>query len=200
MNQDTFNFNGKIYSNYNNLLLNIIDDLKQIANKTNDNLINKRIGDIIIKMNFVINENKKNYQSIMQQFSLMQQQLSQINQNMKNINTINNQEFKYGDGNYIGQSVHGIPEGKGTWYGTKAPFIGDSYEGEWRNGKMEGKRIYYWNDGNRYEGDWRNGLKEGKGIHYHRNGDRTMGDYYNDKPIGRHAVLTKNGEVKSNFY
>ena len=107
MNQDSFNLNVKIYSNYNNLLTNIVDDLKQVVNNTNDNLIIKRIGDIIIKINFAINENKKNYQSIMQQFSLMQQQLismqqqlSQINQNMKNmnINTINNQELIFPDG------------------------------------------------------------------------------------------------------
>ena len=86
MNQDTFNLNGKIYSNNTNLLLGIINDLQQVINNTHDNLIIKRIGDIINKTNFAINENKKNYQSIMQQFSLMQQQLSQINQNIKNIN------------------------------------------------------------------------------------------------------------------
>ena len=86
MNQDTFNLNGKVYSSNNNLLLSIINDLQQVINNTHDNLIIKRIGDIIIKMNFAINENKKNYQSIMQQFSLMQQQLSQLNQNIKNIN------------------------------------------------------------------------------------------------------------------
>ena len=86
MNQDTFNLNGKIYSNNTNLLLVIINDLQQVINNTHDNLIIKRIGDIIIKMNFAINENRKNYQSIMQQFSLMHQQLSQINQNMKNMN------------------------------------------------------------------------------------------------------------------
>ena len=132
MNQDTFNLNGKIYSNNNNLLLSIINDLQQVINNANDNLIIKRIGDIIITMNFAINENKKNYQSIMQQFSLMQQQLSQINQNMKNmnINTINNQELIFPDGKYIGQVVNGLAEGKGIFYYHN----GDRYEGEWRNG------------------------------------------------------------------
>ena len=77
----------------------------------------------------------------------------------------------------MGQVVNGKAEGKGTWYGTKEPFIGDRYEGEWRNDK-----------------------KEGKGIYYYNNGDRMMGDYYNDKPIGKHAVLTKNGEVYTNNY
>ena len=66
MNQDTFNLNGKIYSSNTNLLLSIINDLQQVINNTHDNLIIKRIGDIIIKTNFAINENKKNYQSIMQ--------------------------------------------------------------------------------------------------------------------------------------
>ena len=34
-------------------------------------------------------------------------------------------------------------------------------------GKMikEGKGIYYYNNGDRYEGDWKNGKREGKGIY-----------------------------------
>ena len=47
MNQDTFHLNGKIYSSNNNLLLSIINDLQQVINNTHDNLIIKRIGDII---------------------------------------------------------------------------------------------------------------------------------------------------------
>ena len=45
--------NNKIYLNNNNLLLGIINVLQQIINNTHDNLIIKRIGDIIknIKIN-----------------------------------------------------------------------------------------------------------------------------------------------------
>ena len=43
MNQDMFNLNNKIYSNNNNLLLGIINDLQQINNITHDNLVIKRI-------------------------------------------------------------------------------------------------------------------------------------------------------------
>ena len=53
--------NSKIYSNNNNLLLGIINDLQQIINNIHDNLIIKRIGDIINNMNFIINENKKKF-------------------------------------------------------------------------------------------------------------------------------------------
>ena len=41
---------------------------------------------------------------------------------------------------------------------------------------------------------------EGKGIEYFNNGDRRMGDYYNDKPIGKHVILTKNGDVRIENY
>ena len=142
MNQDTFNLNNKVYSNNNNLLFGIINDLQQIINNTNDNLIIKRIGDIITKMNFIINENKKNTQLIMNQFVSLQNQLAQMNKNIANlnINNINNQEIRYNDGTrYVGQVVNGLREGNG---------------------------IAYYPNGDRYEGDHRNGLKEGKGIYY----------------------------------
>ena len=180
MNQDTFNLNSKIYSNNNNLLFGIINDLQQVINNTNDNLIIKRIGDIITKMNFIINENRKNTQLIMNQMtllqnqnSLMQNKLAQMNKNFANlnINNINNKEIRYNDGSrlrYVGQVVNGLREGKGILYWND----GDRYEGEWRNDRAEGKGIYYHHDGNRYECDFRNGLKEGKGIAYFTNGDR----------------------------
>ena len=44
----------------------------------------------------------------------------------------------------------------------------------------------------RYEGEWKN---EGKGIYYNNIAYGTMGNYHDDKPIGKHARLTKNGEV-----
>ena len=142
MNQDTFSLNNKVYSNNNNLLFGIINDLQQVINNTNDNLAIKRIGDIITKMNFIINENKKNTQLIMKQFALLrnqnaqvQNQLAQMNKNIANlnINNINNQEIRYNDGRYVGQVVNGLREGKGIYYYPN----GDRYEGEWRNDKRE---------------------------------------------------------------
>ena len=191
MNQDTFNLNGKIYSSNNNLLLSIINDLQQVINKTNDNLIVKTIRDIITKLNFIINENRKNTQLIMDQFTLLHQKIDKLN-----INNINNQVLNCLNGRYVGQVVNRLREGKGIYYVNN----GDRYEGEWRNDKRDGKGIEYFHDGDIYEGEWRNGLREGKGIYYYHNGDRRMGDYYNGKPIGKHVTLTKNGEVKINNY
>ena len=173
------NLNNKIYSNNNNLLLGIVNDLQQIINNTHDNLIIKRIGDIINKMNFIINDNKKNTQLIINHISSLENKImnglnKKFDQLNINNNQLNNQIENYDDGDrYVGQIINGLREGKGT---------------------------YYYNNGDRYEGDWRNDKMEGKGIFYFNNGNRQMGDYSYSKPIGKHAILTKYGEVKGINY
>ena len=211
MDKDTFTLNNQTYSNNNNILLGIINELQQISNSSHENLTIKRISDVIIKMNFIINENRKNMGLIMNQFTLLQNQIQQLSQkidfNSFNTNTpkystqitnnINNQQELIGvNGRYVGQVVNGLPEGKGIEYNNN----GERYEGDFRNGKHEGKGIYYHNNGDRYEGDYRNGKREGKGIEYYHYGNRMMGDYYNGKPIGKHVMLTRNGEVKTYNY
>ena len=119
MNQDMYNLNNKIYSNNNNLLLGIINDLQQINNITHDSLVIKRIGDIIIKMNYIINDNKKNTELIINHISLLQNQINKKFDELKfnNINQINNQqELKLDIGRYVGQVVNGLREGKGIEY------------------------------------------------------------------------------------
>ena len=177
MNTDVFNLSQKIYTNNNNILIGIVDDLNQIINILNNNPIIKRIGDIIIKINYTINENKKTRELIINQFYKIESKLDQLNQNLK-INNINNQqELKGVIGRYVGQVVKGLAEGKGIacWND------GDRYEGEFRNNKREGKGIYYYNNGDRYEGDFKNDNAEGKGIYYWNDGDRYEGDFRNDK-------------------
>ena len=60
MEQNMFNLSNKIYSNNNNLLLEIINDLNQLKNYYKDNLSIKILGNVINKINYIINENKKN--------------------------------------------------------------------------------------------------------------------------------------------
>ena len=120
MDKDTFTLNNQTYSNNNNILLGIINELHQIANSSHENLTIKRISDIIIKMNFIINENKKNMGLILNQFTNLENQIQQLSQNLK-INNINNQQELKGAKNgikwrYVGQVVNGLREGKGIYY------------------------------------------------------------------------------------
>ena len=83
MDKDTLSLNNQIYSNNNNILLGIINELNQIANSSHENLTIKRISDVVIKINFIINENKKTSELIMNQFTLLKNQISQLSQNLK---------------------------------------------------------------------------------------------------------------------
>ena len=115
MDKDTFTLNNQTYSNNNNnILLGIINELNQIANSSHENLTIKRISDLIIKMNFIINENKKNHESIMNQFTLLQNQIQQLSKKI-DFNNINNQQELKGIKNgynyrYVGQVVNGLRE------------------------------------------------------------------------------------------
>ena len=139
MENDIVNSNNKICSNNNNKLLEIINELNQIKKDINDNLIIQRLGNIIDKVNYIINENKKNVELIRNDISLLKlnKRFDELNIN----NNIINKEIKYDNGRYVGQVVNGLREGKGIMYWNN----GDRYEGEWRKGKPEGKGIKYWN-------------------------------------------------------
>ena len=76
MEQSLFNLNNKIYSNNNNILLEIIKELNQIKSDSNENLTIQRLGNIITKMNYIINENKKNVELIRNDISSLYNQLN----------------------------------------------------------------------------------------------------------------------------
>ena len=105
--------NNQSYSNNNNKLIRIINELQQIANSCHEKLTIKRISDIVIKMHLIINENRKNMGLIMNQFTKLENKISQLNQNLK-INNINNQqELKFDNARYVGHVINGLREGKG---------------------------------------------------------------------------------------
>ena len=95
MEHNIFNLNDKIYSNNNNILLEIVNDLHQLMNYTKDNLIIKTLGNIIIKMNNMINENNKNTE-------LLRNDISKLcDKNKKNIDDLkinNDQELQCANG------------------------------------------------------------------------------------------------------
>ena len=60
MEQNMLNLNDKLSSN-NNILLEIVNDLQTLRNNSKDNVIIKTLGDILNKINNIINENKKKF-------------------------------------------------------------------------------------------------------------------------------------------
>ena len=214
MEQDKFEPNYQEYTDNNNILLEIVDDLQQLKSKSNDDLITEGLTNIINKINGIIDSNKKNLEileSLKTQFSSLYQKLDELK--------VNTEELIYEDGRYVGQVVNGLAEGKGIAYfnngdqyegecskgkaegrGMKSWANGDKYEGDYRNDKKECKGIYYYNNGDKYEGDWKNGKREGKGIYYYNIGDRYEGEWKDDKKDGSGIYYYHNGDRKMGDY
>ena len=58
---------------------------------------------------------------------------------------------------------------------------GESYEGNWKNGKFHGKGKFIWKDGYYHEGEFKNGRANGEGTETLPNG-QLKGEYKDGKP------------------
>lgn len=60
------------------------------------------------------------------------------------------------------------------------PKTEEKYEGEWRNGKRDGRGVEFYADGEKkYVGNFKNGKYEGNGSYFYKNGDKYVGKYKN---------------------
>lgn len=60
------------------------------------------------------------------------------------------------------------------------PRTEEKYEGEWINGKRDGRGVEFYADGEKkYVGNFKNGKYEGNGSFFHKNGDKYVGKYKN---------------------
>ena len=84
-----FNLNNKIYSNNNNLLLEIVNDINQVINNSKEDLSIKILGNVINKINYIINENK-NLELLRNDISSLCNQINKRFDELK-INNINKQ-------------------------------------------------------------------------------------------------------------
>ncbi len=70
---------------------------------------------------------------------------------------------------------------------------GDRYEGQVRDGLLDGWGVYYFSNGDRYEGRFRSDLKHGYGVLYFHNGDVYKGAFSNDRRDGEGTYLFAGG-------
>lgn len=84
-------------------------------------------------------------------------------------------------GTYTGKCKKGLAHGKGTAQGI------DYYKGSFSKGLPSGKGLYRWNDGSYYEGEWKDGKKDGKGKLV-QDGSEITGFWKNDEYIGQEII------------
>ena len=105
---------------------------------------------------------------------------------------------------YTGETnERGEPHGKGfAEYGN-----GDSYDGEFKDGKMHGQGVGEFADGSRYEGQFKDDGAHGQGVAEFASGERYEGQWKDSKFHGRlfttrpdgssFTTLWENGEIVS---
>lgn len=70
---------------------------------------------------------------------------------------------------------------------------GDTYRGQFENGKFHGQGINILKSGDRYIGQFKNGVFEGKGQYICNNGDKYVGEFRNNTLDGQVNFISKNG-------
>ena len=75
-------------------------------------------------------------------------------------------------------------EGVTVGFGQQRWPDGGKYEGEWANGKANGKGSFWHADGDIYEGSWRDDKAYGHGLYLHADGARYLGDWRDDVQHG----------------
>ena len=56
---------------------------------------------------------------------------------------------------------------------------GDKYDGQWKEGNMQGHGTLAFADGDKYEGGWKENEQNGQGTHMHASGGWSSGEWYN---------------------
>ncbi len=68
------------------------------------------------------------------------------------------------------------------------------YNGEFKDGKKQGRGVYEWKNGMRFEGDFANDSPNGRGIWLFATGDKYEGEVKNSEITGKGVFITKSGD------
>lgn len=94
---------------------------------------------------------------------------------------------------------HCGPDGRATGRGIARWLFPDgtseTFEGECREGKPDGRGVSKWSNGDRYEGEYRHGNETGKGVYRWSNGDRYEGEFRDRIPNG-YGVFTHGRDAR----
>ena len=91
---------------------------------------------------------------------------------------------------YEGNWKNGKMDGKG-----KLTYIdGSYYDGEFVEGHKSGKGLYVWNKDKYYDGEWKNDKQNGYGVYY-KNGSKLKGFWINGKLVSNYKKLNNKNSI-----
>ncbi|KAJ7568532.1 hypothetical protein O6H91_01G036700 [Diphasiastrum complanatum] len=98
------------------------------------------------------------------------------------------QKYSNGD-SYEGEFYQGRCSGSGVYYF----HMSGKYEGDWVDGKYDGYGVETWFRGSRYRGQYRQGMRDGYGIYRFHTGDVYSGEWSNGQSNGNGVQTCEDG-------
>lgn len=92
---------------------------------------------------------------------------------------------------YVGEIKDGKKQGKGIYFMSDDHY----YVGTFDNGYIHGKGTMYYENGKRFEGTWQHGITHGSGVWYFINGTKRTAEYDNGKQISLGDVIDVNTPI-----
>ena len=87
-----------------------------------------------------------------------------------------------------------LREEYGNGFGKYKYIDGNSYEGEWKDGKYDGQGTYTYPDGWKYVGKYKDGKEHGQGTFTLPIGEKYVGEFKENEPWNI-SVYDKNGNL-----
>ena len=104
--------------------------------------------------------------------------------------------YENGKIKYRGDFQKDLFYGFGIYYSEKGRKI---YEGEWKNGVMDGEGSFFIKERLSYKGEWKKGRKNGKGILFYKNGEKEYdGEWKNGGKNGIGKYYFPSGKLQYN--
>ena len=151
------------------------------------------IFDNLDKLNTIVNNTSETFKTVENLPKKIQKYLSDLRKDVYQLNSLKNISSYitkiYKNGRYEGEYLNGKREGKGIYKYNN----GDKYEGEYKNDLKEGYGTYRFQNGDVYTGEYKNGLFEGKGKYEYVDGDIYEGEYKEDLREGEGVYIYNNG-------
>ena len=98
-----------------------------------------------------------------------------------------------------GDYIEGIYEQGNLIRGKYKWAAGGTYEGEFKNGVINGKGVKVFSDGTKYEGDFVNGIMQGKGVLTWTNGDKYEGEFSEGLRTGKGIICYTTNMGKESY-
>lgn len=94
---------------------------------------------------------------------------------------------------WAGACEGGMASGRGALEYVVGGKVTAQMEGDFKNGKREGRVLVVYPDGRRFEGEYRNGMSNGRGFATWPDGDRFVGQYVDNQMQGRGVYTSASG-------